>query len=144
VPPIFVPPVQILYPGLHWGCKLAVVLTLTWAVAPSPDAAAVWIGAQTPTAHRWVQAGVAAGSKGHAFLYAEWNRGAGAKSHVQPWRLTRPVRARLERRGNLWRAGIGNLWTPWVRLRHVKRCTTLELAGGAHAAAIINGKVIAG
>lgn len=146
---LFVPPVlhgatDLLYYGLHWMCKLVVLLTLVSATAPAPKLASVWIGAQTPHASRWVQAGIY--KQGLlTWLYVEWNRGSGPRLLTFPWAHNLIERAHLQhRKGGYWRAEIGTMRTPWLHLRRVKRCTVMELRGGSHAVALVGAQVIRG
>ena len=130
------------YAGTHWACKLALSLSLLWAHAPNGHTAA-WIGAQTPSASRWVQAGIA-DENGSVFLYVEWNRPKGYGINTFPWQLGKPEGAVLQRRGFMWRAGIDSHWTPWLYFRSPARCSTLELFNGSHGVALIDRRLAVG
>lgn len=121
------------YVAIHWACKLAVSLALLWHT--NGGTAAVWLGAQTPHRSAWVQAGVADDTLG-TYLYAEWKRPGHSPDATFVWAgLGELKHPRLVRRGNWWRAEIGDLRTRWVRLPHAEHCNALELQAGAHAGA---------
>ena len=133
------------YVGAHWMCKLLVSLTLISA-SPSGGHVAAYVGVQNPDATRWVQAGVAVNDNplGRPFLYVEWTWGGRRHLVVLPWGFGERVRGHLQRHRDFWRAGIGGMWTPWIRFRRPQRCTVLELFAGAHGSARIDGRLIVG
>lgn len=132
------------YVGVHALAKLAVWLTLAWATTPagSHNFAAVWIGASTPTAHRWVQAGIFS-TDGQTYLYVE-SMGRTHRVDMIQWSLRVPVLARLQHRGSRWRALVGPLRTPWLFLRQGKPLGALELTRGAHAGCRIGARHVSG
>jgi hypothetical protein len=134
------------YYSIHWDTKLTISVDLISAQTTANNShAAVWIGAQTPNAKQWVQAGVAFESGiGLPFAYIESNAGHGRliKFSSLPWTMGSPIQVRLERRHGMWRAGVDGLWTPWRHLTGVIRCSLLELMGSAHATALIDGRTV--
>ena len=129
------------YAGVHLLAKPLISLVMLSASTPS-SAAAVWAGASTPNAHRWVQAGIASIGD-QPFLYAESNS-AHYRLMLSPWTYGRPACIRVIRRGSRWRASVGSLRTPWLRLRNGIRMDALELIDGAHARALIGGRLVSG
>lgn len=105
-------------------------------------AAAVWAGSSMIGTHRWVQAGIAS-INNEPFLYAESN-GSRYQIQIAPWRYGRPVRVTVNRQGSRWRATVGSLRTPWLRLRGAVRLAALELVDGGHATAKIGARFVSG
>ena len=133
------------YVGLHWLCKLFVGLTLVSATPPVGGHAAAFISAQNHALTRWVQAGVESnGTIRQPYLYVEWRVRGETFLVVIPWSFRERAHGRLERHGQFWRAGVGGLWTPWLRIRHAQRCNGLELYRGAHGKARVGGRTLAG
>ena len=132
------------YVGLHWLCKLAVILSLLWA-APNTGHAAVWIGVSHGT-DKWVQVGIEQQTMGPPQLYVEWrySRHAYPRLLAEPWDH-QPARVVIQRKGHaMWRAGLRDLWTPWTYIRYSSRCSVLELGRNAHGAALIGRRLVAG
>lgn len=112
------------------------------AATPSGTYAAAWAGASTGDAHHWVQAGIVS-MDNEPLLYVE-SKGERYRIQFATWTYGAPVRVRVDRRGDWWRAAIGKLHTPWVRLGNAFRVSALELVNGGHASARINGRLIRG
>ena len=128
------------YAGVHLLAKAAVSLTMLSAVTPSGQYAAVWAGASTPAAHRWVQAGVVS-IDNHAYLYAE-SKGDRYRIVFADWMYRLPIKVSVTQRDGRWRATAGPVHTPWLRLRRAVRLTALELVNGGHAVARIGGRLV--
>lgn len=115
-------------------------LTATLGMIAAAAHTAVWLGASTPDAHRWVQAGLE-GSRPWAYIEV----GTGSRQvSIREW----PVAAnhlayvRLRHRGNRWQVVIDGRHSRWLCLRRGVAITTLETDG--LAAAFVDGRIIHG
>lgn len=123
------------YFGTIVGKTLA---TLGMIVASSHTA--VWLGASTPNARTWVQAGLEGGVP---YAYIETGR-RGGEVTLREWRVPSGHVAvvHLRHRGNWWRVLIDDRHSRWMRVRNAKAITTLETDGPA--VALIDGRIVSG
>jgi hypothetical protein len=125
------------YFGVLVGKAKATLALLSAVIATGH--AAVWLGASSPDATRWTQAGIAdVGSQ--RFAYVETNSPAGHSLVTLP----APARAavRVFSRGGRYRVTIAGHASRWVWVPHASLIACLELYGDSHAVASINGRVV--
>jgi hypothetical protein len=123
------------YFGVLIGKKIATV-----AIVLAASHTAAWLGAQTPEARRWIQAGVE-GSHPYAYVETGW---AYHQRSLRMWPVPKGYVAhvRLLRKGDRWRVVIGTYKSAWYRIPGAITVTTLETNGPAKA--LIDGRIVVG
>jgi hypothetical protein len=101
---------------------------------------AVWLGASTPDASRWIQAGL---EGDRPYAYVEAGRG-GRQVSLREWPVApgHLARVRLQRRGDRWRVLIDGRRSRWRTIPRAVPIATLETDGPA--AALIDGRLVRG
>jgi hypothetical protein len=99
---------------------------------------AVWLGASTPNAQRWIQAGLE-GSRPYAYVERGVN---GQQVSLREWPVPpgHVAHVRLVHRGNYYRVIIDGYKSRRMFIPHARKITTLETNGPAKA--IINDHLV--
>ena len=133
------------YFGLLVGKVKAVLALMSVTLAPSSHAA-VWLGASSPNAHTWVQAGVEQtyGDQ-QPYAYIEIGR-RGRQVSLREWPagLNTHVHVRLVHRGARWRVLILGHRSRFVYVPHATTVTTLETHGDTPVSVVayIDGRLV--
>lgn len=134
------------YFGLVTG-KLAATLALLHVALILPGShAAAWLGASTPNAGDWIQAGIAIGHGGSSpAVYVERGHDhhqVSLREWPVPWSHVSHVR--LVHHGAYWRVIVDGYRSRWVKLARAVTFTTLETRNaGAGNIALIDGRQVA-
>lgn len=126
-------------------------ITLVAATATGSGHVAAWMGASTPDARNWIQAGVEKTAGSPPNEYIEIGRG-GVQRSIRLWPTTLGHRAkiRLWRSGSLWRIAIDSHVSKWTWLPRTAREDTLKLleiydqGGASHGVAVIGTRRVSG
>lgn len=134
------------YFGVLIGKVKAVVALVSVILLPTHSHAAVWLGASSPNAHRWVQAGIEQQTgDAHPYAYIEIGR-QGRQVSLWEWPVSPSdhLRVRLFHRGSRWRVVIGGHSSRFVYVPHASTITTLETQGDLPVAVVayIDGRLV--
>jgi len=137
------------YFGIKVGHLKATVALLHVIGLTAGGHSAAWLGASTPDASRWVQAGVAtlAGTPG-SFLYIEIGRDGGTNDSFWSWPTTpgHVAHVRLYHHDTYWLVTIDGHESHRVWIPHGVAVTTLEdlSSGPISSLALIDGRQVRG
>ena len=133
------------YFGIVVGKAKAVIALVSVCCLTQHAHAAVWLGASTPDARTWVQAGIVQ-EDGDGRPYAYIEIGAhGRQVSIGEWpaRLGERLHVRLFHHDERWRVRIGRHTSRWVHVPHAQEITALETLGsGFPAGAYIDGHLV--
>jgi hypothetical protein len=115
-------------------------LTATLGMILAASHTAVWLGASTPDARAWVQAGL---EGSHPYAYIELGR-HGHQVSFRQWVVpsSHLAHVRLRHHGHLWQVTINGHRSRWWWLRRADAITTLET--DSPAVAYIDGHIVKG